>query len=646
MWNRKLVQAAIVIGAFAIAAPVLMSSDAATPKKAMPAKKVAPNKTATVQTANSGIPITVSDQVPSELNPTGGGAPAATPYQAAAFAWQEFIALNWPTAPQQTGSPMREMSGGTACPFGSTTCGTPLVWETMRSKVETFPGNNKPPPGYVNQAPNYGYDAPPAYNYGNGVIDGPCNPAQANDPTPWINLDETDQITLDNMYAGAAPANVTDGNSAPQLIRFLAKSNRVQYQYVTSNSNPNSEVTAWWNVIPASIDTATKAYLAKNMAAPPPGSSTMISNRNGTIELKAGWRELTSAEAASGRFHTQMVRFYEQGKSKFSVCWRDSTWGLVSLHVIQKTPTAPYFIYATFEQGDNILTAGGQPVEDADGVPTHITDKNGNVITPPATATTPQVCMMDPIPPKDPTEPTYPSASGSVVLGPPSNCMGTQSGGTYCTSPGQEIYYLNAAGDPPNSEPDGGFICVNKRINPITPDVVTENMNAHTAIKQYLAGTGAPSSPFLYYKLVNVQYVPYDHVVPGTSQANDGWLYMPNTSQPSSGQNPTAGSYYLANIVVETNRSLQQFSGGLSPNISTVWNADDTPHKNSYYGGHFYNMGGCMGCHGSQGQNPTTNPSGDFSVILSRGAVITPETPAPPSSTGATAVARNRSLSK
>ncbi|HEX4859665.1 MAG TPA: hypothetical protein VFV07_00420, partial [Rhizomicrobium sp.] len=547
MWNRKLVQAAIVIGAFAIATPILMSSDAATPKKAVATKKVAPKKAATVQATNGAIPITISYQVPSELNPTGGGAPAATPLQAAAFAWQEFIALNWPTAPQQSGNPMREQSGAAFCPFGSTKCGTPLVWETMRSKVETFPGNNQPPPGYVPTAPNYGYDAPPAYNYGNGVIDGPCNPAQANDPTPWINLDETDQITLDNMYAGAAPANVTDGNSAPQLIRFLAKSNRVQYQYVTSNSNPNSEVTAWWNVIPASIDKATKAYLAQNQAAPPPGSSTMISNRNGTIELKAGWRELTSAEVASGRFHTQTVRFYEQGKSKFSVCWRDSTWGLVSLHVIQKTPTAPYFIYATFEQGDNLQTSGGQKVEDV----------NGNVLLPQSTATTPQVCMMDPIPnPPDTTQPTYPSDSGSVVLGPPSNCMGTQSGGTYCTSPGQEIYYLNAAGSPPNSEPDGGFICVNQRINPITPDVIAENTAAHAAMTAYLQPSGT-TTPFLYYKLVNVQYVPYDHVVPGTSSPNDGYLYTQNTSQPPSGQNPTAGSYYLANIVVETNRSLQ-----------------------------------------------------------------------------------------
>jgi hypothetical protein len=262
------------------------------------------------------------------------------------------------------------------------------------------------------------------------------------------------------MYAGVAPATATDGNSAPQLIRFLAKSNRVQYQYVARNSDPNSKVNQWWNVIPQSIDSATKAYLAQNQAPPPPNSTTMISNPLNTVEAKAGWRELNPTEAASGRFHTQRVRFYEQGNSKYSVCWRDSTWGLVSLHLIQKTQSAPYFIYATFEQADNILTAGGQKVEDVDG----------NVIAPQPTATTPQVCMNDPQPSGGGSGPSY---SGQVYLTTNPNACAQATGVSYCNTPGQEIYYLNAIPEPPtstNSEPHGGFVCVNQRINSITPD--------------------------------------------------------------------------------------------------------------------------------------------------------------------------------
>ena len=85
------------------------------------------------------------------------------------------------------------------------------------------------------------------------------------------------------------------------------------------------------------------------------------------------------------------------------------------------------------------------------------------------------------------------------------------------------------------------------------------------------------SAPWLYYKLVNVQYFPYDKVV--KAGVPNG---SPYTSQPPfTAQNPEVSSYYLANILVETNRSLQLFSGGLSPQpkaaVVTGWDVDGTP---------------------------------------------------------------------
>src|SRR6476646_295649 len=63
----------------------------------------------------SSSPITISSSVPNELNPpfnpgppSSGGAPAATPEQAVAFAWQEFIAVNWPAGPQNGQPNQRE----------------------------------------------------------------------------------------------------------------------------------------------------------------------------------------------------------------------------------------------------------------------------------------------------------------------------------------------------------------------------------------------------------------------------------------------------------------------------------------------------------------------------------------------------------
>lgn len=141
----------------------------------------------------------------------------------------------------------------------------------------------------------------------------------------------------------------------------------------------------------------------------------------------------------------------------------------------------------------------------------------------------------------------------------------------------------------------------------------------------------------MYYKLVNVQYYPYDKI-PNPRIPNGS----PYTAEaPYSATNPAPSSYYQANIVVETNRSLQLFAGGLSLSgngISTEWNMNGQPHKNMYYNGNSQNMGGCMGCHGSQGQMSF----GDFSVILARGAVLLPEVPALATSKGLTSVIRNR----
>jgi hypothetical protein len=592
--------------------------------------------------------ITIVSTPPSELNPQGGGAPKASFEQAAQFAWEEFIALNWPAGPQN-GKPGQRDTPSSTCRFGDPSCGGPVVWQTFRGKVEIFPGNHTPPdtmgnamygppPGYPGSQgdASWGYDSLPTYNYQDPVP--ACDANQNTDPAPWVNLDETDQITLDNMYAGVVDPNSSPGNSSPQLIRFLAKANRVQYTYVARNSDPKDRTKQWWGHIPRGVVNQTKNYLMTNEASPPQDSSQYVSLPNGTIEIKAAWRPLNPAETASGRFHAQTVRFYELGSNgNFSRCYRDAIWGLVALHIIQKTPTAPYFIYATFEQADNILTTQASAIEDAEG----------NIVASPEppTPTTPQTCLKDPPPPmtSTPAGGEITSNLGSVIVTADPTVCAPVATPSYCGAPGPRLYLRNSTGDPPNSEPSDGNICIDKRENAIPDYAIAANRQAHASIRTYLGKSGIMTAPWLYYKLVNVQYYPYDKLVAGKIPTPNGSLYAANP--PFSATNPPPSSFYQANIVVETNRSLQLFSGGLSPNISSDWNQDGKPHKNTYYGGHFYNMGGCLGCHGSQGQNPN-GLAGDFSVILARGAVIRPEIPAIATSQGMTTVPRNRSLTR
>lgn len=303
--------------------------------------------------------ITVSPAVPADIP---GGAQSATLQEAAVFAWQEFIALNWPAVAQTGASGDRE-TPDTTKRFGEVdpTLGTPLVWETFRHKLEIYPGTGTPHGGANYDAlPQYIYN-PPKVNTSDGQVQ-PCAAADPN--TPWNNLDEKSEIGLDEMFAGAGPGAQFTG----QQILYEAKANRVEYSYVFLNG--------WYAGVPSVIITNTKNFLNTNKQSPPPGSTTepaspesgVVSFPNGTIELKAAWRQLTSAELASGRFHTARVRFYQTlDNNPQNPCYQDAEWGLVALHIIHKTPTAPYFIYATFGQADNLLTEAGTAVEGENG---------------------------------------------------------------------------------------------------------------------------------------------------------------------------------------------------------------------------------------------------------------------------------------
>jgi hypothetical protein len=84
--------------------------------------------------------------------------------------------------------------------------------------------------------------------------------------------------------------------------------------------------------------------------------------------------------------------------------------------------------------------------------------------------------------------------------------------------------------------------------------------------------------------------------------------------------------FFLSNFATETNDSLQFFQGGLTgksgvsnvpdPDAAHVFTINTGTNK---YQGH--TAGGCLGCHGSQGQFQ----GGDFSVIAATGNAFTPE---------------------
>ena len=83
--------------------------------------------------------------------------------------------------------------------------------------------------------------------------------------------------------------------------------------------------------------------------------------QQGAIELKASWKQLDEAEIASGRFFMQDV-YYASNLSRSESPCGPVTVGLVGLHVLQLTPsTGATWFWATFEQVDNVDILPGNP---------------------------------------------------------------------------------------------------------------------------------------------------------------------------------------------------------------------------------------------------------------------------------------------
>ncbi len=549
--------------------------------------------------------ITVSPEVPADIP---GGADQATLADAATFAWQEFIALNWPALAGTRDTPDESKL------FGDPTYEGPLVWHTYRHKVEIYPGQGQPP-GYDPADADFGYDAlPPQYIYNaeqlgqgvGGTGEVPACPGQEPVATPsFINLDEISQIGLASMFAGAAP-ELLSTNLDPQLIRFLAKANRSHYDYVVDpnaleqDGNPLYVGTGLpppsnkCSELPAGV-TTTFCTAQANFLAVSQGNGAQttlkdpfISFPSGTIHVKSAWRELTDDELNSGRYYTTTVRYYEENQNNTDEprCYREAVWGMVGLHIEHKTPTAPYFIFATFEQADTLQTPRGSPVEDENGQP--IVRTSG---------TTPALEYQDGDPPT-------------------LNIVGDQ----YCEAPGDRLFYVEEEDNNPGL-PGGGPICQNARTHAIPQVIVTANQQAHQAIADYASANGLENPVWADYKLINVQYKPFDitDVVSGTT----------------SDQNEL--TYYNNNEVVETDYTLSHFSGQVSvegpptdlpPNFDS-FEPDRTTFQNVLlFDGNnelteTFNMGGCLGCHGIAQVDSGT----DFSFILSHGRVELPEAP-------------------
>ena len=233
---------------------------------------------------------------------------AAIPADAAAmdqadvncFAWQQFIALNWPADPSTCAAdPTR-----TAAEFGEPGDTAPAVWETYASPAAVFLPDAAEPAGW-------------------------CSPAGG-----------TKRLSRLSKFSPATPLALDDVDEAePSTAWLTAQSGTLTLYEIRMNEDE------FTYIVENTLYDADK----QEEAASGPGISLPDGSDGGTgaIELKAAWLELDDPADAS-RYKTARAAVTYPGQQPKTV-----TVGLVGLHIIHKTRLAQQFVWATFEHVDN-----------------------------------------------------------------------------------------------------------------------------------------------------------------------------------------------------------------------------------------------------------------------------------------------------
>lgn len=523
----------------------------------------------------------IGHEIPPDIT-TPGGAPAASLAEASRFAWEEFIAMNWPGAAGKRGV------ADSAARLDA--ADRPRVWETWRNRVEAYPGIGSPTGGDGAGAA-YGFDREPRYIYDPDKVHTPsgqtpgttiaCADSVANSAVPWHNLDEPDH---GDTQSGLSPETPYPA----QQVLLESKVNREHYVYIASRG--------WYGDAPMRIAKRRTGELIRQTGTAPPAAAAdapddhqLISFPNGAMELKAAWRRLGSLDDPA-HFITGRVRYYERMPDG-NICHHDSkggagdTWGLVAMHVMHKTPSAPYFIWATFEQVDTMVAnhpdARGRPV------PVDLPDGAPN-----------------------PVLPTAPQAyTPSITITPATADEDQQiSFGQEKAEKGLALFFNQ---EPIAGLPSIGRVVIHRRLNRLPDAVIAANDAAQSELQK-----AYPNLPLAHYRLSSLQFKLTDKVA---GKRYDG---------------PDPDIYYASNPVIEPSPVQQEFSGQftsvfakasdyLHPTMKFL-NPPPNPREpvflNAFFGGHGVLAGGCLGCHGFRQVYGT-----DWSFLLERQRVTTPE---------------------
>lgn len=275
------------------------------------------------QTCSPSIaPKDLKGQRPLEINTQSG--PGTCGFLQ--FAWQDFLALNWPALPVD---PTNTTAIARGLPDTTQTIGqngdNPTVWEQFQPNWYLFQPNNPPPQAVSGNS--FG-----AWNQ-YASLPSACGP-QTTTPPPRI---------LSSLSKFDAMPGVSQAFSAPMIdqngyyARYEIALDYVGFNFVNAN----------------------QYYLLANVTKFAQGGTgfafpAQSGNTPGTTFIKSAWKTLSAAEINSGRYHIALAFMYTPSATGLNpTCVGPVKVGLVGFHIVHKTADFGNYLWATFEQVDN-----------------------------------------------------------------------------------------------------------------------------------------------------------------------------------------------------------------------------------------------------------------------------------------------------
>lgn len=241
--------------------------------------------------------------------------------QANCFAWSEFVALNWPTAPDAR--------------FGTPGDFDPVQWETYMTREVLLPVDGSAPPAWND------WKTPKAPEHLEHHLDGHPEGIKLlyhrskHDDDFFSILDENGQA-----FPGDGRPNWLGAQNNTN-IWYEVLVNEDFYNYVVENEFYDARKQYEYVVVKG------------DTMALPSGDEKQV----GALELKASWMEITDTDNPRWDRYKRsksVVVDAQTGQSRLAEV------ALIGLHILHKTASQPTWFWATFEHIDNVPGDGHQ----------------------------------------------------------------------------------------------------------------------------------------------------------------------------------------------------------------------------------------------------------------------------------------------